>query len=215
VTAEYPAAFTVRQGNAERRTGLHQDDSDPRRPGDPPWRGRTARRSSTPAAVRAFRSARLRGGWSIGFAAGRAGISRPHLSLLERGLRRPSSSVAEAVIKALAMTPAEAEAVRSVAVQLAGKDSPYRSGWRPSPPQCNYEEGGRAVLGPRRTAPQARPEPAPPPEPAQSWGSAYMPPEDGDGGHAEPNPWAEVYGTSAEAVAAQRLEGLRSSPWRR
>ena len=219
-TASAPGAFGERQGNGERsamfgerRADPHQDVSDPRKPGDPSWRGRTARRSSTPAAMSAFRCARRRRGWPVSRAAEAAGISRPHLSLLERGLRRPSKSVAERIIEALAMTPAEAKAVRSVAVPLAGRDSPYRSGWRPTPPRpAKQEEGGRAVLGPRRNAPQARQEPAESPE-TPSWDSAYAP--DDDGGGSESNPWAQVYGTSAEAMAAQRLEGLRSSPWRR
>ena len=211
-------AFPVRQGNGERsaaftgRGDVHQDVSDPRKPGDPVWRGRTARRSSTPAVVRAFRDARLRRRWSIARAAEAAGISRPYLSQLERGLRRPSASVAEAVIKGLAMTPQEAEALRSVAVRLAGRDSPYRSGWRPSPPQCNQQEGGPAVLGPRRTAPEARKEAAETPEAGQSWTGAYAPGKDDEGSE---NPWAAVYGTAPETVTRQRLEELRSAPWRR
>lgn len=68
------------------------------------------------------------------------------------------------------------------------------------------------MLGPRRTAPEARQEPAEAPEPPQSWDSAYAP----DGGETDtPDSWAEVYGSPAEAAARQRLEELRSSPWRR
>lgn len=117
-------------GRGQRR-GAHADESDPRRPGDPPWRGRTARRTSTPAAMRAFRDARLRRGWSLTRAAEETGVSRPHLSLLERGLRRPSESVAEDIITAYRMTPDEADAVSAIAVPLAGRDSPYRTGVAP------------------------------------------------------------------------------------
>lgn len=220
-TSALANAFPERQGNAkqpgafgERRTDPHQDESDPRKPGDPPWRGRTARRSSSPAAMRALRGARLRHGWSLTRAARETGVGRPHLSLLERGLRRPSGSVAEAVIAGYRMTPQEADAVRSVAVRLAGRDSPYRPGRQ-------HQQGGTPVLGPRRTAPQARQDAAEAAQPGQSWAAAYAPDEgsapreDRDAEDGAANPWTAVYGTTAEAIAAQRLSELRSSPWRR
>ena len=128
--AQQPA-FSERQGNGERGSAMGADESDPRRPGDPPWRGRTARRTSTPEAMRAFRDARLRRGWTLTRAAEETKVSRPHLSLLERGLRRPSESVAESIIRSYSMTPAEAEAVEFIAVPWAGKDSPYRTGVEP------------------------------------------------------------------------------------
>ena len=81
--------------------------------------------------MRAFRDARLRRGWSLTRAAEETGVSRPHLSLLERGLRRPSESVAEDIITAYRMTPDEADAVSAIAVPLAGRDSPYRTGVAP------------------------------------------------------------------------------------
>jgi hypothetical protein len=122
--------FPQRQGNGEHGADPG-DESDPRRPGDPPWRGRTARRSSSPEATRAFRDARLRRGWSLTRAAKETGVSRPHLSLLERGLRRPSESVAEAIITGYRMTPDEADAVSAIAVPWAGRDSPHRTGVAP------------------------------------------------------------------------------------
>jgi DNA-binding XRE family transcriptional regulator len=134
---QHPASSTGRQGNTghgppERQArSAHRDESDPRRPGDPPWRGRIAHRTSTPEAVAAFRNARRRRGWTLTRAAAETGVSRPHLSLLERGLRRPSESVAEAVITGYRMTDAEADAVSEIAVPWAGRDSPYRTGVAP------------------------------------------------------------------------------------
>jgi hypothetical protein len=130
--SEHAAAFGESQGNAE-CWGPGADEADPRRPGDPPWRGRTARRTSTPAAMAALRNARLRRGWSLSRAAEETGVSRPHLSLLERGLRRPSETVAEIIIARYRMTPFEADALADVAVAWAGRDSPYRTGVAPEP----------------------------------------------------------------------------------
>jgi transcriptional regulator with XRE-family HTH domain len=81
--------------------------------------------------MRALRDARLRRGWTLTRAAEETGVSRPHLSLLERGLRRPSESVAEDIISAYRMTDAEADAVSEIAVPGAGRDSPYRTGAAP------------------------------------------------------------------------------------
>jgi transcriptional regulator with XRE-family HTH domain len=64
-------------------------------------------------------------------AASEIGISRGYLSLLENGLRRPSSSVAEDLICAYRMTEAEASAVRAIAIPWAGRDSPFRTGVAP------------------------------------------------------------------------------------
>jgi hypothetical protein len=125
-----PAPFAQHQGNREHWPDP-DDEASPRRPGDPPWRSRIARRTSTPEAMAAFRDARLRRGWSLTRAAAETGVSRPHLSLLERGLRRPSESVAEDLISAYNMTGAEADAVSEVAVPWAGRDSPYRTGVTP------------------------------------------------------------------------------------
>lgn len=139
-------AFAESQGSTEKRDnpaaprtwpdprpfpGAFADESDPRKPGDPPWRGRTARRTSTPEAMAAFRDARLRRGWSLTRAAEETRVSRAHLSLLERGLRRPSESVAESIIFGYRMTDAEADAVSAIAVPWAGRDSPYRTGEAP------------------------------------------------------------------------------------
>lgn len=107
------------------------DEISPRRPQDPPWRSRTAHRTSSPEAIRALRDARLRRGWTITRAARETGVSRPMLSQLERGLRRPSESLAEALIVGYRMTGTEADAVRDIAVGWVGRDSPYRTGVAP------------------------------------------------------------------------------------
>ena len=137
------APFAERQGNSECQAAFPQrmeaptprgtDEASPRRPGDPPWRGRVARRTSTPEAMAAFRDARLRRGWTLTRAARETGVSRPHLSLLERGLRRPSEAVAEIVIRAYRMTALEAHDVSEISVPWAGRDSPHRTGIAPEP----------------------------------------------------------------------------------
>jgi transcriptional regulator with XRE-family HTH domain len=81
----------------------------------------------------ALRRGRLGHGWSFTTAAERSGVSRPMISQLERGLRRPSESVAEDLIGAYGLTGAEAAAVRAISVPLAGRDSPYRTGDWPVP----------------------------------------------------------------------------------
>jgi transcriptional regulator with XRE-family HTH domain len=108
------------------------DVSSPRRPQDPSWRSRTAHRTSDPDAMEALQSARLRHGWTISQAAQQTGVSRPHLSLLERGLRRPSESVAEDLIAGYRLTGWEADAVRAIALKFVGRDSPFRTGLTPA-----------------------------------------------------------------------------------
>lgn len=121
----------------QRAENLTVDEISPRRPGDPPWRSRTAHRTSDPDAMAALRTARLRHGWTMTRAAEETGVSRPHLSLVERGLRRPSVSVAEALIGGLRMSGEEADAVRSIALEHVGRDSPFRTG--DSPPRDGPE----------------------------------------------------------------------------
>jgi len=53
------------------------------------------------------------------------------ISLLERGLRRPSVSLAEALITGYRMDAAGADAVRAIAIDWAGRDSPFRTGVTP------------------------------------------------------------------------------------
>jgi len=76
----------------------------------------------------ALRDGRLRRGWTMAEAARRSGVSRPMISLLENGLRRPSESVAEDLVGAYGLTGPAAAAVRAIALPLVGRDSPYRTG---------------------------------------------------------------------------------------
>jgi DNA-binding XRE family transcriptional regulator len=107
--------------------GVTLDEVSPRRPGDPPWRSRTAHRTSTPEAMAALRDGRVGRGWSMSEAARRSGVSRPSISLLERGLRRPSVSVAEDLIAAYGLAGPTAAAIRAIAIPLVGRDSPYKA----------------------------------------------------------------------------------------
>jgi hypothetical protein len=125
------AAFAESQGNSESWRGTRGDGYGHRRPDDPWWRKRTAHRTSTRAATRALLEGRQRRGWSQLRAEDETGVSHSHISLLERGLRRPSESVAETLISAYQLTGADADAVRGIAVPWAGRDSPYRTGVAP------------------------------------------------------------------------------------
>jgi hypothetical protein len=53
------------------------------------------------------------------------------ISQLERGLRRPSESVAEDLIDGYGMSEFDAATVRSIAIAYVGRDSPYRTGVAP------------------------------------------------------------------------------------
>jgi hypothetical protein len=58
------------------------------------------------------------------------------IGMLEHEQRRPSESTAEALITAYRLTGDDAEAVRSIALPLRGRDSPFKTGewpdsWRP------------------------------------------------------------------------------------
>ena len=130
--------FTKRQGNAGRqaypratpdvrRTPGQQRTCGRLRPWTRPTRGalkirhgghgrRTA--AATREAMQALRRGRERRGWTMTAAAGHTGISRPHISLLERGLRRPSTSVAEHMIAAYRLTGPEADAVRDISIEM-------------------------------------------------------------------------------------------------
>lgn len=108
-----------------------QDEVSPRKPDDPPWRSRIAHRSSDPSAMGALRRARLGHGWSMTRAAVETGVSRGMISLLERGLRRPSESLADALIYSYGITGGDADAVRAIALPFVGRDSPFKTGVAP------------------------------------------------------------------------------------
>ena len=83
--------------------------------------------------MKALRRGRERRGWTMTAAARNTGVSRPMISLLEAGLRRPSESLAECLIAAYRLTGAEADAVREISIEWVGRDSPYRTGVSPAP----------------------------------------------------------------------------------
>jgi DNA-binding XRE family transcriptional regulator len=107
------------------------DDVSPPRPGDPPWRSRTAHRSCDPYAAAVLRKARAARGWSVSEAARRSGVSRRMITLLERAERRPSVSTARDLIRVYQLSGQRADAVRDIAVPFAGRDSPFRTGIEP------------------------------------------------------------------------------------
>ena len=88
-------------------------------------------------------------------AARHTGISRPHISLLERGLRRPSESVAEHLIASYRLTGPEADAIRDIAREWVGRDSPYKTGvsppWDTSPDTQGNELHRHAATAQHRT----------------------------------------------------------------
>jgi DNA-binding XRE family transcriptional regulator len=104
------------------------DEVSPPKPGDPPWRSRTAHRSCDPEAAAVLRRARRERGWSVSEAARRSGVSRRMIGMLEAAQRRPSESTAEALIIAYRLSGERAEAVWAIAVPLVGHDSPYKTG---------------------------------------------------------------------------------------
>ena len=107
--------------------GKHPDEVSPRKPGDPPWRSRTAHRSCDPGAAAVLRSAREARSWSISEAARRTGIARRHIGMIEQGQRQPSVTVAEILITTYELSGQQADAVRSIALADVGRSSPYRS----------------------------------------------------------------------------------------
>ena len=107
----------------------HRDDEiDPPRPGDPPWRSRHAHRS-LPAAVADLLAARQSAlGWTQADVSAACGISRLawwHLAVAAD--RRPSCAMAEALIAGLDLGADDAARLRAVAVPNVGRSSPYRT----------------------------------------------------------------------------------------
>lgn len=106
------------------------------KPGDPPWRSRTAHRSCDPRAAAILIWYRTRrNDWSVSEAARQSGVSRRMIGMLEHAQRRPSVSTAEALIDAYGITGDHAEDVRAIALPNVGRDSPYRTGREPWSPQ--------------------------------------------------------------------------------
>lgn len=116
-----------------------EDEVDPRRRGDPPWRERTAHRSLPVDIVWALREARRAHGWTQRQAADEVSISAGMLQHLERGDRRPSTATADDLVAGLNLPPDVAEDLRAVAIPLVGRSSPYRV-------RAEYPPGPRETL---------------------------------------------------------------------
>jgi len=184
------------------------DEVSPRKPQDPPWRSRTARRSWDPAAAAALLRARRRLGWSKSEASRRTGVSRRMILALEQAERRPSLSLARALADGYGLSPGDTALICANATESAGRDSPYRAGWRPSAGAYEKQEDG-LMLGPRRTAPAPRDAPEPPE--AANWDQAYNPAQDGD--EDLENPWLATYAPEDRDAARRRqqLAALRAA----
>ena len=102
---------------------------------DAPERGHLS-----PRAARALRSARHHSGLTLADLGSLAGVSPPYASRLERGLRRPSVSVAHALADVLGMGPGERALLVGEATAEHGRD------WRPPVPQ---DETGTERMGTR------------------------------------------------------------------
>ena len=93
--------------------------------GHVPPRPTRRERHVLPADVAAIlRHARHTRGWSLREVARRSGVANGYVSLLERGLRAPSLSVAQALASTLGLSPAEAARLYDHAVDDAGRDYP-------------------------------------------------------------------------------------------
>lgn len=103
----------------------------PRRPADPPWRGRVAHRWLPPHLAAALRQARVSRGWTLVQAARHIYVSEAALRHLEKGDRRPSAEMAEELIFGYGLDRVDrdtAAGLRAVAAPYAGRSSPFRTG---------------------------------------------------------------------------------------
>jgi len=108
---------------------------------DPPWRSRTAHRSLDPRVSAILSARRASLGWNRSEASRQTGVSRRMILALERGERRPSVSLADAIICAYRLDGDAADVVRSAALPHVGRDSPFRHGYRRArqdPPETRH-----------------------------------------------------------------------------
>jgi len=77
-------------------------------------------------------AARRRRGWSLREAARNVGVAFGTIAHLEHARRAPSATVARNIIRAYQLTEAEADMLCAEAVELAGKDSPFKRAGRVS-----------------------------------------------------------------------------------
>jgi transcriptional regulator with XRE-family HTH domain len=85
------------------------------------------RRVITPDVAAMLAAARRGRGWSLREAARRAGVSPGTIVHLEAARRAPSIIVAEDIIEAYGLPPADAARLRSAAVTDAGRSSPLHA----------------------------------------------------------------------------------------
>ena len=86
----------------------------------------TTRHTVTPDLAAMLAYARRRRGWSQREAARKIKVAYGMIGHLEHCRRAPSASLAEEIIDAYQLNPAEADMLRAEAVEDAGRDSPYR-----------------------------------------------------------------------------------------
>ena len=146
-----------RQASAGRRVA-QRDESDPRKPSDPPWRSRSAVRHIPQDVAAALLRGRRSRGWTAADASRAVGVDRRMIVRLESGERRPSAAVAELLIQGYRLGVADAARLRAVAAPMAGRSSPYRSGAVPVFPAGRAGSGAplnsEAFARERQTPPQ-------------------------------------------------------------
>ena len=93
-------------------------------------REETTRHTVTPELAAMLADARRRRGWGQREAARNAEVSYGMIGHLEHGRRAPSAAVAENLIDAYQLGPAEAAMLRAEAVEDAGRSYPFKRGGR-------------------------------------------------------------------------------------
>lgn len=88
--------------------------------------GHESRRTLPADVAELLRWHRQARGWSLRRAGQETGISYTHIASMESGVRAPSTVVAELLVQAYEMRPADAELLLSAAVPGVGRD------WRPA-----------------------------------------------------------------------------------
>jgi transcriptional regulator with XRE-family HTH domain len=119
------------------------------------YREDMTRRTITPELAAMLAAARRRRGWPLREAARNVGVSVGTIGHLEKGRRAPSTVVAEAIIRAYDLSPADAAMLLAEAVEGAGWDSPFkrmgRLSMRTGPlydaPRAAGRSGARLAVG--------------------------------------------------------------------
>lgn len=114
-------------GNVEPETVM-LDEADPRRPDDPWWRSRTARRSIDPAVGAMLADHRRARGWSLADAATVTGLSSSYLWKLEAACRAPSLRTVAVLSVAYDLDDHDRAALLAEHSPHTGRASPYLTG---------------------------------------------------------------------------------------